>query len=79
MDNNLTLVDLLLANEDGVLEAHETISLFQRLIDSGIAWMLPGFYGRVAARLIEDRYCHPPTLNRQAVCDRRTRLCGGRT
>lgn len=39
------------ADEDVVLEA------WQSLIDSGVVWMLQGFYGRTAARLIEQGLC----------------------
>ena len=38
-------------DEDTVLEA------WQSLIDSGVVWMLQGFYGRTATRLIEQGLC----------------------
>lgn len=34
------------------------IEAWQTLIDSGAVWTLQGFYGRTAARLIEDGICH---------------------
>lgn len=37
----------------------EVIEAFQTLINSGIVWQLQGFYGRTAARLIEDGICTP--------------------
>lgn len=40
-------------DEDTVLEA------WQSLIDSGVVWMLQGFYGRTATRLIEQGLCEP--------------------
>ena len=36
----------------------EIIEAFQFLIDCGDAWKLQGFYGRTAARLIEQGLCH---------------------
>ena len=36
----------------------DIIEAFQFLIDCGDAWRLQGFYGRTAANLIEQGYCH---------------------
>ena len=52
-------IDQIIAYENGELDNDETISLFQSLIDSGLAWQLQGSYGRQAARLIEAGYCLP--------------------
>jgi hypothetical protein len=52
-------VGLIMAYEQGELEEHEVIGLFQSLIDSGLAWQLQGAYGRQAMRLIEAGLCHP--------------------
>ena len=30
----------------------------QRMIDDGTVWHLQGFFGRTAARAIEEGYCH---------------------
>jgi hypothetical protein len=43
--------------EAGNLDEFETISLFQYLIDSGLAWELQGSYGRTAQRLIAAGDC----------------------
>jgi hypothetical protein len=51
-------VSQIIAYEQGDLEEGEVISLFQSLIDSGLAWQLQGSYGRMAMRLIEAGLCH---------------------
>jgi hypothetical protein len=50
-------IDAMIAWENGELDDEETVSLFQRLIDSGLAWKLQGAYGRMAARMIECGVC----------------------
>ena len=54
----MTLVDKIIAFETGELSDDETVGLFQELVDSGLAWQLQGFYGRMAARLIEAGLIH---------------------
>jgi hypothetical protein len=56
----LDITSQVIAYEQGDLSDEDTIALFQRLIDSGLAWQLQGSYGRMAARLIEDGLCTPP-------------------
>ena len=51
-------VEMIMDYEAGDLELEDTLTLFQELIDTGLAWRLQGHYGRTAQRLIEDGYCH---------------------
>lgn len=37
----------------------QQIEAWQTLIDTGAAWQLQGFFGRIAARLIEEGICRP--------------------
>ena len=46
-------VGAIIAFEQGDLDKEKVIELFQHLVDTGLAWKLPGSYGRAAARLIE--------------------------
>ena len=50
----LSLTDQIIAYEEGELDEDEEIVLFQRLVDTGLAWTLQGHYGRTAQRLIEE-------------------------
>lgn len=50
-------VDAIMAFESGELDDDGIINLFQKLIDSGLAWQLQGSYGRMANALIESGYC----------------------
>jgi len=52
----LDLVGLIMAYEDGTLEAEKTLELFAELIKSGSAWTLQGSYGRMAESLIQQGY-----------------------
>jgi hypothetical protein len=56
----LRLTSDIIAYEDGELDEEQTVDMFQRMIDTGLAWQLQGCYGRVAARLLEDGLCHLP-------------------
>lgn len=49
-------IEKLIAFENGELDAGDTIELFQKLVDTGLAWSLQGFYGRFARDLIEQGY-----------------------
>ena len=50
-------VDAIMAFESGDLDDDGIIDLFQKLIDSGLAWKLQGSYGRMATTLINAGYC----------------------
>ena len=48
---------------EGFIEAEseeQVIEAWQRLIDTGLAWQLQGWFGRQANRLIEDGICLSP-------------------
>lgn len=46
----------ILEYEMGTLSQEGILTLFQRLVDTGLAWQLQGHYGRTAAALIEAGY-----------------------
>ena len=52
-NNSMNQVDAIIAYEQGELSDEETITLFQELVNSGLAWQLQGSYGRMAQRLID--------------------------
>jgi len=54
MDN----FDAMMAWEEGSLSEKDTVKLFQKLIDNGMAWRLQGCYGRQAMAFIESGECH---------------------
>lgn len=51
------MVDDIIAYESGELDEDATIAMFQKLIDSGMAWKLQGHYGRTAKALIDAGLC----------------------
>ena len=52
-------VNKIIAFEQGDMDEAEVNEFFQELIDSGLAWLLQGHYGRTARRLIEAGLCSP--------------------
>lgn len=53
-------LDFIMAVEEGDpdLTLPELIEGVQDGIDSGVVWQLQGYWGRLAASMIEDGYCH---------------------
>ena len=47
-------LDMMIDYESGNLSEEDTYTLFQRLVNNGMAWTLQGSYGRVAQCLIEQ-------------------------
>lgn len=57
----MNMTDDIIAYESGELDEEEIISLFQKLVDSGLAWQLQGSYGRMAQSLIKEGLINEPT------------------
>ena len=57
-EDHMDDVDDIIAYENGELDEEATVALFQRLVDSGLAWRLQGSYGRTAAALIDAGLVH---------------------
>lgn len=47
------LINRIIDYENDKLDEDETVSLFQELVDDGLAWQLQGSYGRTAQTLID--------------------------
>ena len=48
----------IIAWEEGEMTEEDEIVFFQKLIDSGQAWTLQGFYGRHAMAMFEAGLCY---------------------
>jgi hypothetical protein len=59
-EEELSDLESIIAYEQGELDEEEEITLFQKLIDSGMAWVLQGHYGRTAEYLIRIGECTRP-------------------
>ena len=55
-ENNNVPIDDIMRYEDGQMDEQETIEMFQKLVNSGLAFQLQGSYGRTAVALIEAGY-----------------------
>lgn len=51
--NPSNLLDDMISWAQGTLSASDTIILFQKLVNNGMAWQLEGEYGRQAVTLIQ--------------------------
>lgn len=49
-------VDKIIRFENGEMDHHEMVEMFQQMVDDDSVWSLQGFYGRTAAALIEAGY-----------------------
>ena len=61
IQRNSVSVDDMIAFENGSLSQEDTIVMFQKLINTGLAWRLQGFYGRTASALIGGGLCKEST------------------
>ena len=50
-------IDQIIALENGELEFDDVVELIQDGINKGWVWKLQGFYGRLAAQLIDEGHC----------------------
>ena len=53
----MTMINQVIAYEQGELDEEGIIDMFQQLINSGLAWEMQGSYGRTAKALIDAGYC----------------------
>ncbi len=60
MENKKVSVFKIMQYENGELNDEETVELFQKLIDTGLAWRLQGHYGRTAVQFLEAGFCNHP-------------------
>jgi hypothetical protein len=59
-DRNCVEISDIMAYENGDLDDAEVIEMFQKLINTGLAWELQGSYGRTAMSLIKSCLCVNP-------------------
>jgi hypothetical protein len=53
-EKNMSVVDAIMAFENGSLSRIKTVELFQVLVNTGQAWTLQGSYGRQAQAMIDQ-------------------------
>jgi hypothetical protein len=56
-DESHDIVGHMMDYESGRLPQAQSIELFQRLINTGMAWQLQGHYGRTATMLLDKGLC----------------------
>lgn len=56
----MTVFEAVMTVEEGTASEEAYIEAVQMLIDTGAAWSLQGWYGRLAIDLIEAGVCNPP-------------------
>jgi hypothetical protein len=49
-----SICNMIIDFESGDMSMEDVITLFQHLVDTGVAWELQGSYGRLASQLIEQ-------------------------
>lgn len=55
-----SIADVIIDYEMGLLSGDEITHLFQKLVNSGLAWKLEGHYGRLARKLLDMKMIKPP-------------------
>lgn len=58
-DGKYDVLSAMISWEQGDLSAAATDELFQRLVNTGLAWRLQGAYGRMAQALIDNGNIRP--------------------
>ena len=53
----MSILNQVIAYEQGELDEEGIIDMFQELINSGMAWKMQGSYGRTAKALLDAGYC----------------------